>query len=176
MSFQLLTIPSRAMTLAQSDAVIALCSGVFQIDYGLLMSLCPDRVHVLGYVGGQLVAHALWLDRPLRVGSGPWLNAAYVEGVATHAEQRQRGYGAALMRHLQTEIIGYDLGALSPAVPEWYARLGWERWQGPLWIDHDGDLLATPADEIVLIYRTPRTPTLDLDTPLTAPWRPFELW
>ncbi len=71
---------------------------------------------------------------------------------------RQRGYGAAVMRRLQAEISGYDLGALSPAVPEWYAKLGWEHWQGPLWIEQDGARLATPDDEMVLIYRTPRTP------------------
>ena len=96
--------------------------------------------------------------------------------MATHADHRQRGYGAAVMRRLQAEISGYDLGALSPAVPEWYARLGWQRWRGPLWIEHDGALEATPDDEMVLIYRTPRTPQLDLAASLTAPWRPFELW
>jgi aminoglycoside 2'-N-acetyltransferase I len=174
--FELLTLHSSAMTPGQSDAVIALCSEVFELDYGFYMDLCPDRVHVMGYLDDQLVAHALWLNRPLRVGDGPWLNSAYVEGVATHAAHRQRGFGSAVMRQLQTEIARYDLGALSPAVPEWYAKLGWERWRGPLWIEHDGTLEATPDDEMVLIYRTPRTPTLDLSAPLTAPWRPFELW
>jgi GNAT superfamily N-acetyltransferase len=164
------------MTTGQSNAIIALCSEVFQLDYAHYMALCPDRVHVLGYADGQLVAHALWLDRPLRVGDGPWLNSAYVEGVATHAGYRQRGYGSAVMRRLQTGIASYDLGALSPAVPEWYAKLGWEGWQGPLWIEQDGALEATPDDEMVLIYRTPRTPRLDLTASLTAPWRPFELW
>ncbi len=176
MAFELLTISSAVMTPDQSKAVIALCSEVFELDYSFYMDLCPDRVHVLGYLGDQLVAHALWLDRPLRVGGGPWLRSAYVEGVATHAAQRGRGYGAAVMRRLQAGIAGYDLGALSPAVPEWYAKLGWERWRGPLSIDHDGSLEATPDDEMVLIYRTPRTPPLDLHAPLTAPWRPFELW
>lgn len=175
MTFELLTVSSAVMTPAQSKAVIALCSEVFELDYAYYMDLCPDRVHVLGYLGGHLVAHALWLDRPLRVGDGPWLNSAYVEGVATHAAYRQRGYGAAVMRRLQAEIVDYDLGALSPAVPEWYAKLGWERWLGPLWIEHDGALEATPDDEMVLIYRTPRTPRLDLSTSLTALWRPFEL-
>lgn len=164
------------MTPRQVNEVVILCSEVFELDYSYYLDLCPDRVHVLGYADGALVAHALWLDRPLRVGDGPWLNSAYVEGVATHAEQRGRGYGAAVMRCLQAAIVDYDLGALSPAVPEWYARLGWERWRGPLWIDHDGLLEATPEDEIVLIYRTPRTPWLDLNGSLTAPWRPFELW
>lgn len=176
MNLRLLTIPSSAMTPAQSQAVIALCSEVFELDYAAYMALCPDRVHVLGYLDGQLVAHALWLDRPLRAGDGPWLSSAYVEGVATHADHRRRGCGAAVMRRLQAEIGGYELGALSPAVPEWYARLGWERWRGPLWIDHDGILEATPEEEIVLIFRTPRTPRLDLDASLTAPWRPFEPW
>lgn len=176
MAFELLTVSSPVMTPAQSQAVIALCSAVFELDYAHYMDLCPDRVHVLGHVDGQLVSHALWLDRPLRAGDGPWLNSAYVEGVATHAAYRQRGYGAAVMRRLQAEIVDYDLGALSPAVPEWYAKLGWERWLGPLWIEHDGALEATPDDEMVLIYRTPRTPRLDLSTSLTALWRPFELW
>lgn len=176
MAFELFTVSSSVMSSAQLDAVIALCSAVFELDYALYMRLCPDRTHVLGYGDGQLVAHALWLDRPLRVGAGPWRNAAYVEGVATHADHRQRGYGAAVMRRLQAEIHGYDLGALSPAVPEWYARLGWERWQGPLWIEHDGALEPTPDEEIVLIYRTPRTSALELAAPLIAPWRPFELW
>lgn len=176
MTFELHTVSSGAMSSAQLDAVIALCSAVFKLDYALYMRLCPDRTHVLGYVDGQLAAHALWLDRPLRVGDGPWLCSAYVEGVATHADHRQRGYGAALMRRLQAEIQDYHLGALSPAVPEWYARLGWERWQGPLWIEHDGALEPTPDEEIVLIYRTPRTAALELAAPLIAPWRPFELW
>ncbi len=52
------------------------------------MNLCPVRTHVLGYADGRLVAHALWLDRPLRVNWGPWLNTAYVEGVATHEDYR----------------------------------------------------------------------------------------
>ncbi len=176
MVFQLFTVPSPMMTPVQSDAVSALCSQVFQLDYSYYMDLCPDRVHVLGYADGRLVAHALWLDRPLRVGDGPWLRSAYVEGVATHADYRQRGYGSAVIRRLQAAISGYDLGALSPAVPEWYVKLGWERWQGPLWIEQDGALEATPDDEMVLIYRTPRTPQLDLAASLTAPWRPFELW
>ena len=174
--FQCLAIPSSAMTPAQSGAVIELCSNVFELDYAYYMNLCPDRVHVMGYVGDELVAHALWLDRPLRIGDGPWLNSAYVEGVATHAGYRRRGFGAAVMHRLQVAIQDYDLGALSPAVPEWYVKLGWDRWRGPLWIEQNGALLPTPDDELVLIYRTPRTPQLDLHATLTAPWRPFELW
>lgn len=175
MHFKLLTVPSSQITSAQAHEVIALCSEVFELDYSFFMDLCPDRVHVLGYADGRLVSHALWLDRPLRIGEGPWRNSAYVEGVATHAKYRERGYGSAVMRRLQAEIAGYDLGALSPAVPEWYTRLGWEQWQGPLLILQDGQTLATP-NECVMIFRTPRTGTLDLQAPLMGEWRPFEVW
>jgi len=175
MTLHLLTISSHAITPAQTAAVIALCSEVFEMDYSFYMTLGLDWTHVLGYDDGRLVAHALWLDRSLRVGDGLWLAAAYVEGVATHADYRRRGYGSAVMRRLQVEVAGYDLAALSPSAPAWYARLGWERWRGPLFIEQAGARQATPG-ECVLIYRTPRTPALDLDAALTAPWRPFELW
>jgi aminoglycoside 2'-N-acetyltransferase I len=168
-------LPSSRMTRETTADVIRLCSEVFDLDYSFYMNLCPDRVHVLGYVDGALVSHALWLDRRLIVGEGHSFDTAYVEGVATHADHRRRGYGSAIMRRLQEEIRDYDFGALSPAVPEWYKKLGWEEWQGPLWIDHDGQLEATP-DECVLIYRTPRTPPLNLTATLTGEWRPFEPW
>jgi aminoglycoside 2'-N-acetyltransferase I len=175
MSLELFTVTSIEITQAETADVIALCSDVFRMDYSFYMNLGLYRVHVLGYDDGLLVSHALWLERPLRIGDGPWRNAAYIEGVATHAGYRRRGYGSAVMRRLQREIAHYDLGALSPSRPEWYEQLGWERWQGPLLIQGDGETQATP-DECVLIYRTPATGALDLCAPLTAPWRPFELW
>ena len=168
-------VPRDALTSEQTDQIIALCSEVFRLDYAFYMNLDLPRVHVLGYAGERLVAHALWLTRRLRVGAGPWLDAAYVEGVATHADFRRQGYGSAVMRRLQDEISGFDLGALSPSEPGWYERLGWERWRGPLCIVKDGIAEVTP-DECVLIYRTPRTGALDLTAPLTGEWRPFELW
>ena len=175
MSFELVTISSKKITQTLTAEVIALCSDVFGMDYSFYMNLDLYRVHVLGYSDGLLVSHALWLERQLRIGDGPWLDAVYVEGVATHPDFRRQGYGSALMRRLQQEIAGYDLGALSPSHPEWYERLGWERWQGPLWIQKDEETQATP-DECVLVYRTPATGALDLSASLTAPWRPFELW
>ena len=180
MILKLLTIPSSEMTAAQADEVIALCSAVFRVDYAFYMNLGYERVHILGYVGPHLVSHALWLARRLQVGRGPWLNAAYVEGMATHPDYRGQGYGSALMRRLQQEIVDsthgrFDLGALSPARAAWYERLGWVRWQGPLFILQDGVVQATP-DDCVLIYRTPRSGDIDLTTSLTGEWRPFEPW
>ncbi len=90
MVIELLTVPSSALTRAQADDVITLCSEVFRLDYSFYMNLGYERVHVLGYAGSRLVAHALWLTRRLRIDAGPWLAAADVEGVATHADYRGR--------------------------------------------------------------------------------------
>jgi len=175
MPLDLRVVPSTEMTREQHDAVVELCSQVFHVDYAFYMNLDLYRVHVLGYLGERLVAHALWLTRRLRIGDGPWRRAAYVEGVATHADFRGQGHGSTLMRRLQEEIGGFDLAALSPADAGWYERLGWVRWQGPLFIVKDGDVLPTP-DDCVVIYRTPATGDLDLSASLTGEWRPFELW
>jgi len=175
LTLDLQVIPASLLTTEQADEISALCGRIFDCDYRQLMDLNPVRTHVLGYLDQQLVSHALWLDRPLRVGWGPWLNAAYVEGVATHPDVRERGYGGAVMRRMQEEISPYELAALSPAKPEWYRRLGWEQWQGPLFIEEECSVMPTP-DEVVLICRTPHTGKLNLTASLTAPWRPFELW
>lgn len=177
MAVQLLTVCSHVMTSTQSEDVIALCSDVFDLDYRYYMNLCLDRVHVLAYADDRLVGHALWLDRRIRIGGGPWQLAAYIEGVATHPDYRGRGVGSAVLRRIGQEIAGYAFGALSPAVPEWYARLGWVRWRGPLLIEKDGVVEATAdPDELVMVYRTPHTGPLDLTAPLTGEWRPFEPW
>ncbi|MCX6028718.1 MAG: GNAT family N-acetyltransferase [Chloroflexi bacterium] len=175
MVIELHTVPSSALTPAQTDDVITLCSEVFRLDYAFYMNLDYERVHVLGYAGSRLVAHALWLTRRLRIGAGPWLTAADVEGVATHADYRGRGYGSAVMRRVQQEIGDFDLGVLSPSRADWYERLGWVRWQGPLYILKDDAVLVTP-DDCVLVYRTPRSGDLDVQASLTGEWRPFELW
>ncbi len=91
MVIELRTVPSSALTRAQADEIITLCSEVFRLDYSFYMNLGYERVHVLGYAGSRLVAHALWLTRRLRIGAGPWLTAADVERVALEWEQRGAG-------------------------------------------------------------------------------------
>lgn len=44
MRLERLTISSSAMTAAQTAAFIALCSDVFELDYGYYLNLCPDRI------------------------------------------------------------------------------------------------------------------------------------
>ena len=170
-------VSSTDMTAAQQAQVVDLCSTVFHIDYAYFMGLDLYRTHVLGYVGPRLVAHALWLERRLRVGAGQWLNAAYIEGVATHEDYRHRGFASAVMRRLQSHIEAYDLAALGTGVPDFYAPLGWQPWRGPLFIVKDGIAEATPQ-HLVMVWLTPRSAGLniDLDAPLTGEARPFDPW
>ncbi len=154
----------------------ALCDRAYEEDLGDFFAEFADSTHVLGYLDNRLVSHALWVTRWLQVDRGPLLRTAYVELVATEAQYRNQGFASAVMRHLVTQIQDFDLAALSPFSVEYYQRLGWEPWRGPLFIREGETLLPTPDDEEVMIYRLPKTPALDLSLPLSAEWRAGELW
>ena len=100
--------------------------------------------------------------------------------MATAPARQGLGYGTAVMRRV-AELVAADpaweLAALSPAVPDWYASLGWEAWRGPLAIRRDTGLEPSPPDESVMILRLPGTPaSLDSTALLTAEWREGEAW
>jgi hypothetical protein len=168
-------VRAEALTAERRAAVHAMCQRAFDEDLTAAFAALPDATHVLGSLGPDLVSHAMWVTRWLQPGDGPRLRTAYVELVATEPGLQRRGLGAAVMRRLAGEITGFDLGALSPAEPEFYARLGWAFWRGPLFIRTADGLQPTP-DEQVMIMRLPATPALDLDLPLSAEWREGELW
>lgn len=118
----------------------------------------------------MLVARTLMTD------GLPPLDTAYVELVATAPEAQRRGYARTLLRHLVTAMLGFDIGALSPSDPAFYAPLGWEEWRGPLATRTSAGVMPTP-DEAVMILRLPRTPgSLDVWQPLSVEWRPGEVW
>ncbi len=139
------------------------------------LALLADPVHVVAMIDGHPVSHALWVTRWLAPGDMAPLETAYVEMVGTWPHQERRGYASAVMRRLAQEISHYSLGGLSPSRPDFYVRLGWELWRGPLFIRTEDGLMLEP--DTVMILRTAHTPPLDLDWPLSAEWRPgSELW
>lgn len=174
--FQIQVIPASRLSPALRSEILALCQRAYEEDLGPLFETFQGAVHLLGWSAGRLVSHALWVTRFLQAGSGPLLRTAYVEAVATDPDQQRRGYAAIIMRRLVEEIQDYDLAALSPFSVEYYARLGWELWRGPLFIRQEDVLLPSPEDEEVMIYRLPLTPRLDLHDSLSAEWREGELW
>jgi aminoglycoside 2'-N-acetyltransferase I len=169
-------VPSHSLSDAERNAILALCNRAYGEDLGVLFDTFASASHVLGYARGRLASHALWVTRYLQVGAGPLLRTAYVELVATDPACRGRGFASMVLRRVALEIQDFDLAALSPSEPAFYARLGWELWRGPLFIRIESGLLPSPAEEQVMILRLPKTPPLDLGAPLSAEWREGELW
>jgi aminoglycoside 2'-N-acetyltransferase I len=161
--------------------IITLCEAAYLEDFARLFELLPDSVHVLAWdERGALVSHAEFVPRSLQTGDLPILRTAYVEAVATAPHAQRTGLATAVLQRLSDAVAAdarWDLAALSPSDAGFYARRGWELWQGPLAIRFDGRIEPTPPDEQVMIRRLPRTPASLVTTSLlTAEWREGELW
>jgi aminoglycoside 2'-N-acetyltransferase I len=155
--------------------IVSLCNRAYEEDMQPILETFVDATHVLGYYNDSLVCHALWVTRYLQAGTNPMMRTAYLEAVATEANYRSRGFASAVMKQLVGEVQEYDLAALSPFSVEYYQRLGWELWHGPLFIRRKDNLVPS-LDEEVMIFRLPKTPLLDLTASLSAEWRKGELW
>ena len=167
-------LPRHAVTPARYDAILALCTRAYEEPFAEYLAPFGDATHVIATVDGELVSHAMWVPRTLTHRGAP-LRTAYVEAVATEPAHQRRGHATHILRALAAAITNFDLGVLSPSDEAFYARLGWESWRGPQAVA-EGDAVTPTPDEEVMILRLPRTPPLDLDGPLVAPWRPGEVW
>jgi aminoglycoside 2'-N-acetyltransferase I len=174
-SFTITIRPGSSLSQSEFNEILDLCSRVFEEDYAPYLQTFQEPVHILGKVEGVLVSHALWITRWMQVGEGPLLRTAYVEGVVTDEEYCRRGYASRVMETLAVQIQDYDLGGLSPAETTLYARLGWENWEGPLYVRKGDGKLLVPG-ESAMILRTPNTPPLDLTAPASIEWREGDVW
>ena len=98
----------------------------------------------------------------------------YVEGVATEDFHRNKGFAPLLMRQVANRIMAYEIGALSPADTTLYNRLGWEYWKGPLYARKELYWHHVP-DETAMILKTPTTPKINLESPISLEWREGEI-
>lgn len=174
---QLAFITSEALSAETRDELHALCRDAYEEEIDQYFADVGPGLHLLGRVEGVLVSHAMIVERSVQVDGHSPLRTGYVELVATHPSVQGRGYGTQIMRALVPALHPFDLGALSPSMPDFYARLGWERWLGALSVRMDGGLVPAAGDEEIMILRLPRTPRdLDLAAPLSIEWRPGEIW
>ncbi len=168
-----------------------------EIDPGLLLAargICDttfgdsfssdDWDHTLGGVRlllfdeGLLVGHAAVVPRRVTFGELT-LRAGYVEGVAVVPEAQGRGLGSRLMRAVDAilERGGSEVGVLSTSRRSFYARLGWEPWQGPSFVRYADALVRTPdEDDGLMVLRVDATPSLELAWPITCDARPGDDW
>lgn len=168
---------ARGDTLTNSErrAITDLCSRAYGEDFAPYLALLHEPTHVLARMGDSIFSHACWVTRWLQAGDGPLLRTAYVEAVATEPAAQGRGLATAVLRRLASAVIGYDLAALAPSEPGFYARLGWELWRGPL-STRTAAAVQPTEDELVMILRLPNGPPLNLDAPLSVEWREGEVW
>lgn len=167
--------------------ILALCAAAYEEDLSQYLGDIGEGEHLLGWQDGELVSHLMWVERILYRDSGsvaqrPALRSAYIELVATAPSEQGRGHASTLMRAAAAALGDFEVGALSPSDEAFYARLGWERWRGPLFVrqpaDAEGDhRWDATSDEEIMILRLPRTPSgLDVNAPLAVDWRPGEVW
>jgi len=167
-------VPSASLTQSLHQEIVALCTRTYEEEFSKILALFDDPTHVVAYLDGELVSHALWIPRTLTYNGAP-LRSAYVEAVATEPRYQGRGYASAVLRALAAAITDYDIAALSPSDPAFYTRLGWESWRGPLAVATADGITPTPGED-VMILRLPKTPPLDPHGTLVAPWRPGDVW
>jgi aminoglycoside 2'-N-acetyltransferase I len=160
---------------ATRAAVLALCNAAYQEPMAPYLEAMGPGEHLLGLRADILVSHLMWVIRWLEPAGMQPLRTAYVELVATAPEVQGHGYATQLLKAFPSLVRDHDLAALSPATDRVYARLGWRYWRGPLAVRHQGRLVPTP-EERVMILRLPRTPVLDDTQTLSVEWRPGEAW
>jgi aminoglycoside 2'-N-acetyltransferase I len=134
-------------------------------------------VHVWLIGSRGVISYGSLIERTL-VCSGQTLRVGYVEAMATVAAHRRSGYGGTVMKHIG-ELIRerYPLGALSTGTHAFYETLGWERWRGPTFVDSPRGRQRTPDnDGDIMILRTSRSPSLDLDADIVCDWRLGDVW
>jgi aminoglycoside 2'-N-acetyltransferase I len=133
--------------------------------------------HVIVDVDDIVVSHASVVPRRLELPDRA-LSAGYVESVATHPLFRGRGYAAAVMERIASVIRDtYDIGSLSTGIPDFYLKLGWERWTGMTFVHApEGHVRTMEEDGGVLVLRTSRTTAIDLDAPITCDYRFGDVW
>jgi aminoglycoside 2'-N-acetyltransferase I len=169
------TVRSAALPPVTRAAILGLCDRAYGEPIAQYLADVGPGQHLLGWRDGLLVSHLMWVTRELQPAGMTPLRTAYVELVGTDPEAWGRGYATQLLQAFPDRVQGYELAALSPATEGLYRRLGWRFWRGPLSIRTDAGLVPTP-DEQIMILRFARTPPLDDAAPLSAEWRPGEVW
>lgn len=176
-------VPSAQLTDAEVERLRALLDEAFNDpDPGERFSE-DDWQHALGGIhfladeDGRIVGHASVVERDIRVDGAP-LRTGYVEAVATEPAGQGRGIGSAVMREVAAYLAeAFELGMLGTGSQGFYERLGWFIWRGPSSVRlADAERPTPEEDGYIMAMRTPSTPPLDPDAPISCEWRPGDVW
>lgn len=173
------TLATEEVTADQRSSVIDVCIAAHDNEdfKNLFKIYVPSGGrHFLGYLGAELASHAVVTTRWAQPEGQPELKTAYVDAVATLPQLQSRGCASAVMRRLAADIGDYEIGCLQTERVEFYERLGWEVWRGPLAGRSEHGLVPTPEQLGVMVLRLPRTPPIDLETTLTIECQRERIW
>jgi aminoglycoside 2'-N-acetyltransferase I len=172
-------LPTEQLDQGLRNAIIDVCIAAHDEDEfrNLFLKYIPSGGrHFLGFLGDELVSHAVVTRRGAQPDGLPILRTAFVDAVSTLPAHEGRGYGSAVMRRLAAEISDYEIGCLQTDIPGFYERLGWQLWRGALAGRDNGRVIPTPDQRGVMVLLLPSTPTLDLDASLTIEAQPDRIW
>jgi aminoglycoside 2'-N-acetyltransferase I len=165
---------------ATRNGIVHLCVIAHQEeDFKNLFSYVSSGAwHFLAFQGEHLVSHAMVTTRWLQPEGHSLLKTAYIDAVATLPSAQGRGHGSTLMRHLASRIDGeYVIGCLeTDDQVEFYERLGWELWRGPLAGRSEQGLIPTPEQKGIMVLRLSQTPPLNLESLLTIECQDERIW
>lgn len=133
--------------------------------------------HVVVDDAGVAVAHAAVVPRTLEVGSRP-VRAGYVEAVGTATARQGEGFGRRAMTEIGVVLREhFQMGALATGDHDFYARLGWERWQGPTYV-RDGSTLVRSAEEDdgIMVLRYGDSTDVDVTASISCEARAGDDW
>jgi aminoglycoside 2'-N-acetyltransferase I len=133
--------------------------------------------HFIADADGLIVSHASVVEREIHIG-GVVLRTGYVEAVGTRPERERQGFGSAVVRAATDHVFGtYELGVLGTGEHRFYERFGWRTWLGRAYVRTPDGPERTPDEEgFIMVLRTPTTPELDPEAPISCDWRPGDVW
>jgi aminoglycoside 2'-N-acetyltransferase I len=152
------------------EKVISLCSNAFNEDFRPYMIDFIGGTHILGYYEDTLVSHVLWLNRWTRIENTPLLKTAFLDAVAVDEKYRKRGFASSMMTRLVGEITDYDIAVLTTDSIDFYTRLKWQAWQGPVFFQRVDGRITPLNNQTFMVLSLPKTPALDMNLPLTIEW------
>ncbi len=175
---EIVTARTEALDSGMRDLIVHLCIEAHdEPSFANLFVWVPaGGLHVMAMLHGDVVGHAMVTTRWLQPESLPVMRTAYVDAVSTSPAHQGQGIGSRVMRHLVSQLAGYDIACLETDKPAFYARLGWQQWRGPK-AGRDGEhLIATPDEQIVMIHKLDKTLGLNLYGLLTIECQSGRIW
>jgi aminoglycoside 2'-N-acetyltransferase I len=133
--------------------------------------------HVVVIDDGAVIAHAAVVPRIIEVAGRPF-RTGYVEAVVTNPAKQRAGLGSSVMAEVAIVVRdGFEMGALSSGLYDFYGRLGWERWRGPTYVRQGSGLVRTEDDDDgVLVLRFGPSADIDLAATISCEARSGDDW